>query len=62
MKNQNEDDEIWRLTPWGCMYAVLKDYGYNPEMLTPKMGEHMVEDLMNLLITQGLASRVEEDE
>ena len=59
----NEDEEIYGLTPWGCMCAVLKDYGYDPERLTPKMGEHMVEDLMAMMVTAGIVmKRKQEDE
>lgn len=59
----SEDEERWGLTPWGCMYAVLKDYGYDPERLTPKMGEHMVEDFMAMMVNAGIvAKKKQEDE
>ncbi len=56
------DNEEWRLTPWGCMYEVLRDYGFDPKQLTPKMGEHMVEDFMKMMVRVGHVGKVGEDE
>ena len=58
----NNDDEKWGLTPWGCMHAVLKEYGYDPERLTPKMGEHMVEDFMAMMVTAGIVAKKEKED
>lgn len=54
---EENKDEVYGLTPWGCMYAVLEDYGFDPERLTPKMGEHMVEDFMQAMVNAGLVRR-----
>lgn len=46
-------DAEWRLTPWGCLKAVLNDFDVDADHLTPKMGEHMVNDFMELMCKQG---------
>lgn len=49
-----EDEEVYRLTPWGCLYAILMDYNVEGvEKVSARMGEHMVQDFINLLIAQG---------
>lgn len=58
----NNDDEKWGLTPWGCMYAVLQDYGFNSKQITPTMGEHMVEDFMEMMVTAGIVSKKEQED
>ena len=38
MAKQTEEDEVYSLTPWGIMYEVLREYGFEPERLTGRMG------------------------
>ena len=58
----NNDDKKWGITPWGCMYAVLQEYGFNPELLTPKIGEHMVEDFMAMMVKAGIVAEKEKED
>lgn len=54
----DDADEIpYGLSLWGCMQIVMADYGIKHN-LTPKMGEHFVEDFMALLCKRGFAERV----
>ncbi len=51
-------DERYRLTPLGCLYAVLKDYAGEDGMLNVnkiqgRYGEHIVDDLFDALERQG---------
>lgn len=55
-----ENDEIFALSQWGCLYAVLKDYGVDISHITPKMGEHMVEDFLGAMVKAGHIRKVEE--
>lgn len=51
--DMEEDDGPFQLTPWGCMTAVFADYNIDCSHLTGKMGEHLVEDFMDLMQAQG---------
>lgn len=51
MKNENE--ELYVITPWGCLSSVLADYNVDHSHITPKMGVHMVEDFMEMMVTAG---------
>ena len=59
---ENLDDVKFVLTPWGCLSAVLTDYGVDWSHLTPTMGKHMVEDFMDAMVTAGHVVRAESDE
>ena len=61
MEKKTEDDEVYGLTPWGIMYAVLRDYGFDPERLTKRMGEHLVDDFMDGMVRHGYAEKGEEE-
>jgi len=50
---QDEEDEAYVLTPWGCLYAVLHDYGIDAEHISGKVGKHIVEDFMELMVRAG---------
>ena len=56
------EDEVYHLTPWGCMVAIMEDYAVDISHITPKMGEHMVEDFMNLMCEQGHVGRAKSKE
>lgn len=60
--NKTEDDEVWRLTPWGCMSSVLQGYGFDPERLTSTMGKHMVEDFMKAMVNAGHIRKAEDSQ
>lgn len=59
MKNKQEEEEVMVLTPWGCLMGVLNDYGFNTDHITGKIGEHMVEDFMDLMVATGHLAKVE---
>lgn len=54
------DDDIFVLSPWGCLAATLKDYGLDISHITPKMGVHMVEDFMESMVTAGYIEKIKE--
>lgn len=52
--NENENDDVFfTLTPWGCLLLVLRDYGIDVSHISGKVGAHIVEDFMELMIKQG---------
>lgn len=61
-KRKDVEDEVWRLTPWGCLFAVLNDYNIYCDHITSRMGEHLVDDFMEAMEKHGYLSRVSEEE
>lgn len=57
-----EDDEVYTLTPWGCLYGVLNDYGIRTDHIKGRMGEHIVEDFMDLMVQHGFVAESETEE
>lgn len=47
------EDESYHLTPWGCLYCTLKDYGINCDHISGRVGAHIVDDFMELMIKHG---------
>ena len=45
-------DETYSLTPWGCLYSVLQDYGISLGV-SGRVGAQIVEDFMSLMVKQG---------
>lgn len=58
MKNKNEDR--YTLTPWGCLYMVLTDYGIDVNSVPGIVGKHIVEDFMEEMCKTGYAERRDE--
>lgn len=56
------EDETYHLTPWGCLHCTLKDYGVDLDYISGRVGAHIVDDFMELMIKQGniRAKKVEE--
>ena len=54
-----DEDEKYVLTPWGCLYSVLNDYGVDVERIPSRVGEHIVEDLMDALVMAGHLVKME---
>ena len=53
-ENENEkDNEFYTLTPWACLLLTLRDYGIDVGQVSGKVGAHIVEDFMELMIKQG---------
>ena len=59
---EERDDEKYMLTPWGCLYATLLDYGVDLSHISGRVGTHIVEDFMETLTTIGYIGRVEDSE
>ena len=55
-----ECDEVFVLTLWGCLCSVLADYNVDVSHITPKMGEHMVEDFFEQMVKAGHIGKREE--
>ena len=55
-----KEDETFALSPWGCLYAVLKDYGVDISGITSQIGKHMVNDFIELMVTNGYLAMAEE--
>lgn len=56
MQNDNED-ENYVLSPWGCLYAVLLDYNIDLSYVKGRVGEHIVEDFMDAMVNCGYISK-----
>ena len=62
-----KSEEKLRLTPVGCLYAVLLDY-VGPDHLLDirkiqgRYGEHIVEDFMDAMVKAGYVGRAEKGE
>ena len=54
-----DDDDKFVLTEWGCLSSVLTDYGVDVSRVTGKIGEHIVEDFMELMCECGYIGRAE---
>ena len=59
---RHDDDDVYILTPLGCLMAVLMDYGIDISHITPKMGEHMVSDFMQYMVDAGHIEKAQEGE
>lgn len=57
----NEDDEIWTLSPWGCLTVILKDYNIDTSHIKGYIGTHIVEDFMDLMVKCGHVSIKDEE-
>jgi len=51
-----EGEEIYTLTMWGCLSETLEDYGIEAN-ITSKVGEHLVNDFFKLLEKCGYIER-----
>ena len=62
--NEEDIDEeaVFTLTEWGCLSSVLSDYAINFSHITPKMGEHMAQDFLELLERCGYIEKINEEE
>lgn len=53
-------DETYSLTPWGCLYSVLLDYGIELN-ISGRVGAMIIEDFMDLMAKQGHIRAVEDN-
>ena len=56
----DDDEEKYRLTIWGCLAVVMMNYNIDFSHMTPKMGEHMAEDLMKVLEKAGYIEEIDD--
>lgn len=57
-KDQEEsEEELYVLTPWGCLVGVLLDYGIEVSHIKGRVGEHIVEDFMEAMEKAGYVSK-----
>lgn len=54
-RNETLDDSnaTYVLTPWGCLYGVLTEYGINVDHISGRVGTHIVEDFMDAMVEAG---------
>lgn len=52
------EDEIYALSEGACMTEILKGYGFDTSHVTMTIAEHMLEDLMDLLVRQGYVKKM----
>ena len=63
---EKTSEEKYRVTPMGCLYAVLLDY-VGPDHLLDirkiqgRVGEHIVEDFMDALVKTGYLERNDDE-
>ena len=55
------DDDTFILTEWGCLACVLGDYGIFTGNITGKVGQHIVEDFMDMMVSMGYVTKNEKD-
>lgn len=53
LAEEDMEEERWILTPWGCLYTILNNYGVDVSNITRTIGTHLVEDFMGLMVKQG---------
>lgn len=57
-RNQEEsEEESYVITPWGCLYCTLLDYGIDLSHIKGRVGEHIVEDFMEAMEKAGYVSK-----
>ena len=62
MQNNEEiydEDVKFVMSEWGCLSSVLTDYGVDVSRVTGKIGEHIVEDFLELMVKCGYIGRAE---
>lgn len=55
----DDNEEKYVLTEWGCLYATLTDYGINVDHIPGRVGAHIVEDFMDLMVRAGYIKKAE---
>lgn len=55
----DDNEEKYVLTEWGCLYATLTDYGINVDHISGRVGAHIVEDFMDLMVGAGYIKKAE---
>lgn len=56
---RNNKDEEFTLTPWGCLAGTLEEYGIDTSKVSPRVGEHIIEDFMDVMVRCGHVVKME---
>lgn len=56
-EKEEDEEEKYVLTPWGCLYGTLIDYGIDVSRIKGRVGEHIVEDFMEAMEKAGYISK-----
>lgn len=62
MGKKCEEEEMFVLTPWGCLSSVLDDYGIDTSHIKDKVRNHIVEDFMDTMVNAGYVSKIGDTE
>lgn len=54
-----KEDDAFELTPWALLREVLISYKVDVDDISGRVGTHIVEDFMDLMMEQGYVSKVE---
>lgn len=54
-----KEDDVFELTPWALLREVLISYKVDVDDISGRVGKHIVEDFMDLMMEQGYARKVE---
>lgn len=57
--NKTEGKERYVLSEWACLFLTLKDYGIDTDHISGKVGQHIVDDFMELMAKFGYVVRDE---
>ena len=60
-KDEEDEEEKYVITPWGCLVGTLLDYGVDVSHFTGRVGEHIVEDFMEAMEKAGYITKSEEE-
>ena len=52
------EDTLYHITPWGCLYVTLIDYGIDVNHISGRVGNHIVEDFTDIMEKAGYLSKV----
>ena len=54
----DDDSEVrYQITPWGCLFAVLTEYGVDVGHISGRIGGHIVDDFMDVMQAAGYVSK-----
>jgi len=52
------DNERFILSEWGCLYSILNDYGIDVSNISGRIGQHIVDDFMELMAEMGYVEKI----
>jgi len=58
----DDEDEVYALTPWGCLESTLLEYGIDVSHVSGRVGGHIVEDFMDSMIRSGYVGKSADEE